>query len=134
MAWANTWGGGWGTSASGVPIYGRRAGAFDANRYFGGSPGIPGSVDEILFQGDPQFAYRTAVNSEADQGSDYYRWLAGRQQWVMDNYTNASRSNPNLLATDYIPQALQDLAQRYTQLSGWQQGKNPAAWFAGRRL
>jgi hypothetical protein len=123
---ATTWGGFWQSN----PIYGRKAGGFDANRYFG----TPNSFDEIYWQQNPDQAYRRAVGQESRDDTHYNAWLGREQGWALQRFADASRGNPALLVSDYLPQAMQQLAERYTRLPGWQQGKNPAAWWAGRRL
>ena len=123
-------GGSWGGTWQGPSIYGRNAGSFDVSRYFPRQ----GDYDELFWQQNPDMAYQTAVGREARPDTHYNAWLAREQQGVLRGWTEAGLKNPGLLFTDYVPGALRDLATRYTQLPTWQQGQNPAAWFAGRRL
>ena len=122
------WGGMW----AGPSIYGRNAGGFDASRYFGNA----NEFDKLFWQskeGMP-FAWQRYVGQEAAPDSHYNRWLQNQEGWATAGFVDASRSNPDLAWSDYIASQAQNLAQRYTSLPTWQQGQNPAAWFAGRRL
>jgi hypothetical protein len=123
------WGGTWGSTPN---IYGRNAGGFDVNRYFG----TPDTNSELFWQskeGMP-FAYSRAVNTEADPNSYYNRWLNSQEGRVNTDYVNASLQNPDLQYYQYVGNQMRNLANRYTQLPSWQQGQNAPAWFAGRRL
>ena len=123
------WGGTWGNTPN---IYGRNAGGFDVQRYFG----TPDTNAELFWQsreGMP-FAYSRAVNTEAAPSSYYNRWLQSQQGNVNNDYVNASLQNPNLMYHQFVAGQMPALAQRYTQLPGWQKGEEAAPWFAGRRL
>jgi hypothetical protein len=126
--WGGTWGG---TMANGAaPIYGQQPGAFDASRYFGKL----GNFDELYWQDNPDQAYRHAVSGEASPDSYYNAWLQRQQGVVMDSYAAANLRQPGLLVSNYLPQAMQDLAHRYTAMASWQQGMNPQSYWPGRRM
>jgi SRSO17 transposase len=124
------WGGMWTGPVS--PIYGRNQGGFDASRYFGALT----PTDDLFYQSSAgmPFAYQQFANTEARPDSHYNRWLQNQEGWVTSNFVNASRANPDLKWTDYTVSQAPNLAQRYLALPTWQQGMNPAAWYAGRRL
>lgn len=122
-----TWGGTWGGT-----IYGRKAGGFDANRYFGGA----NEFDKLFWQGAEgmPYAYSHYINQEADPASHYGGWLADQYNYMKAGFVDASRTNPELAWSDYIGSQAESNAQRYTQLPGWKQGINPGVMSAGRRL
>ena len=74
------------------------------------------------------------MNQEAAPDSHYANWLSDQYNLSKAGFVDASRTNPNLAYTDYIANQAQNMAQRYTQLPGWAQGKNPGVLSAGRRL
>lgn len=127
--------GNWGAYWSGDPvqnIYGRKQGGFDASRYFG----TPNEFDKLFWQskeGMP-FAFQQFAGNEAAPDSYYNRWLQNREGELTAGFVDASRSNNTLAWHDYLASQAQGLAQRYTQLPGWQQGQNAPSTWAGRRL
>ena len=124
------WGGVWSGPVS--PIYGRNAGGFDAGRYFG----TPSETDQLFWQSSAgmPFAWQKFVGVEARPDTHYNQWLQRQEGLATSGFVDASRANPDLKWTDYIASQAQNLANRYTQLPTWQQGMNPASWYAGRRL
>lgn len=131
------WGGFWGQGPQ--QIYGRTGPNFGNltqqeryQRYFG----TPNEQDKLFWQereGMP-FAYARYMNQEARPDSHYGRWLEDQEGWMTANFVDASRQNPTLQWSQYLADQAENLARRYTELPGWQQGKNPASGWAGRRL
>jgi len=125
-------GGYWGGTWVADPIYGRKAGGFDSSRYFG----TPDEFSKLFWQSQEgmPFAYSRYISQEADPSSHYGGWLSDQYNLMKSGFVDASRTNKDLAWSDYIAGHAQDLATKYTQLPGWQQGKNPGVMSAGRRL
>lgn len=101
-------------------------------RYFGN----PDPVQQLAWQSDTgmPLAWQKYMQGEARQGTDYEQYLGNQYARMKAEFGNASLQNHELAWTDFIASKAQELAERYTQLRGWEQGQNPGTWFAGRRL
>lgn len=112
-------------------IYGRRGGLTE--HYF---PTDPTTNQSAYWQSaaGTRDAWNQYVKGEANPDSYYARWLQNQYDTAYSQYNNESLNDPNRLWTEQIERGAQGLTDRYLSLPGWQQGKNPASTWAGRRM
>lgn len=115
-------------------IYGRTGGERFGS-YFTNPAGQTPSLDEGFWntaEGMP-LAWARYISQEANPNSHYGRWLADQFNRVKADYVNEQNFDISLRYPDYVDERARGLANEYNALPGWQQGKNPASWWAGRR-
>lgn len=150
-----SWGNGWGDL--GGSIFGRRQGGYGLPAGFWGAPdpntdpagydaakkasGQGGSltednaVSQLFYQTNPELAWAKLLGLEApDSNTHYARWLGDMFTELRAKADLDAVATPDLQYKDYFANQLPGLAQRYLNLPGWQQGKNPAQSSAGRYL
>lgn len=116
--------------------YGRYADPLWASKQQTGPQIVPLTpAQDLILQQNPQLVWAKLLGLTApDSTSHMARWLGNFYDETKARADLASLNQPDLQYQDYFAAEMPKLVERYLNLPGWQQGKNPGVSSAGRYL